>query len=625
MLQKIVSGFCIFSFLIPIMMISHLYAEAPIPNRDKMLADLDIIKNTFEVKYAPTEWKRTFTQWDLEEQVSIAKTKVLDADVLNLKDFQHILQEFFNATKDYHVGVQFFSTEMAFLPFRIQSAPVQHLEENQINERKYYIAWVYHPFFELFFEEPLKKGDEVLFFNGEPIDAVVQTLQQLEFGNPESQTDQALAESSVTSRLGSKGHRVPQGPVTLTVRRAGTRQVVTYQMDWFYQEEEITGSLTPLLAAEQAKLLAIEGKSNAESFGKKKAPLGTLPFFYKDMTTPFFQDYKEGVEKSKQLLAQKMNQAKSVKEVEAEEEEDEWDAFIGAEKSFIPDLGKVLWRPKADNPFHAYLYLATDGKKVGYIRIPHYMGGDYFAEKFAEIIDYFEKNSAGLVIDQVNNPGGSLFYMYALASMLSDKPLTVLKHKETLTQEDVLSAIVMVQDLAEVTTDEEATALIGETIGGYPVDYQLAQSILGYSRSLIAQWNSGKAISDPAPLYGIDALRPHPKARYTKPILVVVNMLDFSCADFLPAILQDNGRATILGTRTAGAGGYVLQHSYPNRFGIMGYSFTASIAERMDLNPLENLGVTPDHWVDLTVKDLEFGYREFVIQIRRAVSDMLKK
>src|SRR5262249_29962176 len=161
-----------------------------------------------------------------------------------------------------------------------------------------------------------------------------------------------------------------------------------------------------------------------------------------------------------------------------DKEDDEWDPFIGADKSFIPNLGKVLWRPNADNPFHAYLYLTADGQKVGYVRIPHYIGGDYSAEKFSEIIDQFENTSAALVIDQVNNPGGSIFYMYALASMLSDKPLVVPKHKETLTQQDVLSAVEIEEQLTKVVDDEQAVELIGETIGGYPVDYQMAQSIL---------------------------------------------------------------------------------------------------------------------------------------------------
>lgn len=610
MLKKILSYFSLFALTICSFQDSVL-AEAPIPNREKMLFDLDILKNSFEIKYAPAEWKHTFADWDLEEQILVAKTKVLEDESLSLKKYQHILHELFNTTKDYHVKIHFYSTELAFLPFRIQSAPVQNT-----GERKYHLAWVYTPFFEFFFKESLKKGDEVLYFNDEPVDVAVQALQKVEFGNPDSKTDQALAESALTFRLGSKGHYVPQGPVSITVRRAGTDQVVKYQMEWLYQEEEVLGSSSPL---------EVEGSDAFVIAKGKKTPLGARSFFHKDMSTPLFKNHKTDIEKSKQLLAQKMGQGDSLtKKLRVqEEEEDEWDSHIGARKSSIPELGKVLWRPKGDNPFHAYLYLSTNGRKVGYVRIPTFIGGEYFALQFAEIIAYFEKQSAALVIDQTNNPGGNVFYMYALASMLSDKPLIVPKHREMYTQEDVLTALEIGRELDEVTNDEEAINLLGETISGYPVDYELAQAILSYSRFVLEQWQSGKKVSDATALYGLEALRPYPEVRYTKPILLLVNMLDFSCADFLPAILQDNGRATILGTRTAGAGGYVLGHSYPNRFGIEGYSFTASLAERVDQNPIENLGVTPDQLVDLTAKDLEFGYQEFANQIKKAVLNLI--
>ena len=104
--------------------------------KDKMLNDLDIIKNTFEVKYGPAEWKKEYADWSLDEQIDLAKVKVLETKNITIKDYQRILLGFFNSTRDYHVGVSFYSTEAAFLPFRIHST-----------EGKYYIAWVYSPFF----------------------------------------------------------------------------------------------------------------------------------------------------------------------------------------------------------------------------------------------------------------------------------------------------------------------------------------------------------------------------------------------------------------------------------------------------------------------------------------------
>jgi C-terminal processing protease CtpA/Prc len=150
------------------------------------------------------------------------------------------------------------------------------------------------------------------------------------------------------------------------------------------------------------------------------------------------------------------------------------------------------------------------------------------------------------------------------------------------------------------------------------------QGVVKYMRFIIREWNEGRTFTDPEYIYGVDYLKPYPKGNYSKPLLLLVNELDFSCGDFLPATMQDNKRAKILGMRTAGAGGYVLEHSYPNLFGVQGFSFTGSIAQRADLNPIENLGVIPDIIVEPTVRDLEQNYVDYTAKIHKAVNDLLK-
>ena len=49
-------------------------------------------------------------------------------------------------------------------------------------------------------------------------------------------------------------------------------------------------------------------------------------------------------------------------------------------------------------------------------------------------------------------------------------------------------------------------------------------------------------------------LAPAPTA-YTKPLMVMVDEFSASGADMFPAIIQDNHRGPIFGTRTMGAGG----------------------------------------------------------------------
>ena len=107
------------------------------------------------------------------------------------------------------------------------------------------------------------------------------------------------------------------------------------------------------------------------------------------------------------------------------------------------------------------------------------------------------------------------------------------------------------------------------------------------------------------------------------PILLLVNELDFSCGDFFPSILQDNDRATIMGTRTAGAGGAVQGVEVPNLVGVGSMSFTTTIAERINQQPLENLGVTPDIEYQMTVEDMQNGFQGYKEAVLEAVEAIL--
>lgn len=551
--------------------------------KEKMMNDLDIIKSTFEVKYAPKEWKKIFNNWELEEQINLAKVKIAETDNITVKDFQRILHQFFSSTKDYHVGVQFYSTEMAMLPFRVHST-----------HGKYYVAWV-----DRFVSTPINKGDEIVSFDGRPIHEVVTELKIEEFGYPETPTDQGLAEAFLTERIGFAGHIVPQGPVSFTVKHRGQKKLKTYRMNWFYYPEEITSPMT----SESYTCMA---KGFSQRL-QKKQPLGEHPFFYKNMSTYLYDSFKTVAKK------RHLQHVKSGHDVD-----DEDDGFICSEHGFLPNLGKIIWEAPENYDFRAYMY-ENNGQRIGYIRISDYNGRKSRAREFAEIISVFEQNADALVVDQLNNPGGNLFFMYALASMLSDQPLIVPKQRMTITQEDVYFAFENIEELEEIQSDQDAVKVLGTSFAGYPVDYDLAKSMLNYSRFIIDEWNDGRSFTQAYYFYGIDYLKPHIKGHFSKPILFLVNSLDFSCADFMPAILQDNKRATIMGMRTAGAGGYVLDHSFPNLFGVAGFSFTGSIAERLDNNPIENLGVIPDITYEMTEKDLQENYEDFVKAINKEV------
>lgn len=550
------------------------------PIKEKMYKDLEIIRSAFEVKYAPTNWKEEQFEWSLNEEAKKAKSKIQSKTPFSLKDFHQVLREFFNSTNDYHARVRFHSTEAAFLPFRVQEI-----------DHKYYVTWVSsklkraasEKFSEndvnLFSGVRLKVGDQVLQFNGKPIEDVVNSLKKKNTGKIQSETNQRLGEIALTTRLGSHGDVVPEGYTTITLKREKEEQ---FLVKWFYLPEEITSNFTPYL--EPVEMVS----------------LSRHPLLHKKRYTPFYDDAKESFF-----------------------HEEDNGRLLGGRKSFLPILGKITWE-SGSTSFDAYMYESPGRNLIGFVRIPNFMGDDFDAEEFEKIIGMFKKNADAIVIDQMNNPGGSLFYLYALISMLSDKPLKSLKESSVITQEEVAQALDLKSSLDVFKTETELIEGFGSTVEGYTVTLDLAKAIKDYCKFVIKEWDEGKTLTAPNYLYGIREITPNPRVRFKAPILVLTNGLDFSCADLFPAILQDNHRATIMGTTTAGAGGYVTTYSYPNRFGVAEYSLTGSLTQRLDKSYLENRGVTPDILYKLTVNDIKEGYKDFARAINTEVDKLVK-
>lgn len=558
----------------------------------KMISDLDIIKNTFEVKYAPAEWKKKYANWDLEEKINEAKAQILANDRITVKDYQKIVAKFFVSTRDYHTNVIFYSTEASLLPFRVRGA-----------ENRYFVSWIDNRLTDL----PLAVGDEVLTINGQPVGNIVAELKKSVLGNPESKTDQSQAEMFLTARSGGIGMDAQKGKVTLVVQHVGAKNPSTYQTEWIYLPEVVDNSKVYKASPERrgAKRLAIAQP-------KKQVPWMKNSYFHKPMRAPFHEMWHNSV------LA-------CYKKVKMDLDNEDPADPIAAAKSFVPNLGEIIWQSPPGGFFHAYIFLTPDNKTVGYVRIPIFIGDDDEAEQFKDLIEMFQEQTNALVIDEVDNPGGEVFYLYALMSMLADKPLELPTHRVTITQEDVVFAHSALEQFKKYGPDDGIKEDDKEeTISGYPITPALIAALTHNFQFTIDEWSAGRTFTSPDYVYGIKAIEPHATTRYTKPILVLVNEMSFSCADFFPAVMQDNKRAVIFGSRTAGAGGCVLSHTHPNKLGIAGYTFTGSIAERKDKQPIENLGVKPDIAYEITPADLQNNYAGYAEAVRKALQQIMK-
>ena len=558
--------------------------------QQRMLQSLYQVASIFAEQYAPLDMKKDLFQLDLKREYDSAKAQILADPNITTRGFQDILAKLTSSMRDYHVSISFNSTESSKLPFQVAGA-----------KGRYYLTYIDR---EKLSKEafPFKMGDEVVSFGGQPTAAAIKAIAAQMTGNT-PQTDLRMAELFLTNRRRARGDKdIPKGAAEMVIRSKG--KLYKVRMPWDYTPELVSQNV-PL---RNAGLLEPEGLGGAPAPG----PVGRAFFDAVHPLADLFSD------------------------IRAESSDNAF--MIGARKSFVPRLGKILWQSEDDSHFHAYIFEAKDGRKMGYIRIAAYDGKNKEVREFAKIMAKFQAETEALVIDQVSNPGGSVYYLYALAAHLTDKPLSAPRHRFIIGEGEAQQSAEML--LKAMRNSKKPAAAAGakenkpqnieneekETpnADGYPITAKFMGLMLRYAQFILQQFNSGKRFTDLFHVQGVADIDPAPKEgeRYTKPVLLLTNALDFSGGDFFPAIMQDNRRATILGVRTAGAGGIVKPFAV-NQFGIAHLSATASLAQRANGQPIENLGVTPDVPYELTARDLRTGFAEYRRKILKTLDGML--
>ena len=528
------------------------------------------MKTIYGAEYAPAQWKKQYAAYDLNDQFKQSLSIVQSAPQFTYADSRELFKNFIYAMKDYHTSISFTATESAGLPIKVRGAGNQEFIVEVDRTKLSASAF------------PFDAGDELVTIDGvSAADAVTALQNQIPANVPE--TDRAIAEMRLFSRSAARGIAVPKGPVTLGLRHKGETAVKEIQLIWNYTSEKIAarGDFLSLPTDLHAIQMALSGS----------------------------------------VLGSHLNPQMSVKIFDKNSLQAESPFDLGARQSFIPALGQKLWESAPDSAFYAYLYINADRKLIGYVRIPSYEPDNAMAavQEFTSLVERFQSSADALVIDQVNNPGGSVFYLYALASTLSDQPLKTPRHRMAINQADVADAIKTIDQLKDVKTDADAVKAFGaDGLGGYPVSYEAARFLQANAQFMVDEWTAGRKLTTPFWIAGVDHINPA-SSHFTKPILLLVNHLDFSGGDFFPTIMQDNKRVTVFGSRTAGAGGYVKDVSIPNNLGIESFRVTESIAERLSGHPIENLGVTPDVAYEITADDIQNGYQGYVKAVQAAL------
>lgn len=556
---------------------------------EQMIHFLEGFRSYFESMYAPIEWKQESLGWDLDFEFENAKEDVFTNN-LNMIDFRKVIKHIADSTHDWHVGVSFYSTEAAFLPFEVKKV-----------SDKYYITYLASE------STGLKLGDEIVSFGDRSIVEAIDEIKLANLYNRKTEREQSKAEVFLTLRLGVRGDEVPKGSIKIGVIHRGESEEKVYALTWYYFSELIKKDTDLSLMTKDL------------TFGNDFSP--------RDMTDPLFKQIQEREEFVRIYGGEKEFEHKMRFSIQEHHNPN----ALGTRKSFLPDLGNKIWASEAyfpwetDGYFHAYIYKNARGKKIGTIRIADYSPTNLkeAVAEFQSLIDRMESRTDALIIDQLNNPGGYAEYAFGLLSMLTSHALEMPKDRVKITAEDVIYAHQFLRKYKKIDSNYTATGMLGTDFYGIHVNLDLVKRMCAYYQFLIDQWEMGKNLTDPIPYLCIDKLQPHPQHRYTKPILFLINGLSMSCGDFVPAILQDNKRAHLFGSVTGGAGGSVISFKVPNKYGIATVRMTNSISERPSLEKIENRGVQPDTAYVLTEKDILFNYIDKMDAINAAVDSLI--
>lgn len=244
----------------------------------------------------------------------------------------------------------------------------------------------------------------------------------------------------------------------------------------------------------------------------------------------------------------------------------------------------------------------SGGKTYGLLRIATMSPANTTAAlaQLATEIQYLEANTDGLILDLMGNGGGSLCYTQSIARMLVPSPFMGFS-------EELRATLQWQGSFASALTSARRANAEQWIIDSY--QYLLDQ--------VKAALKENRARTGALPLCGYDFPTSSffdakgVKTLYTKPILTLVDNFTLSAGESLTMVLQDNRRATVMGTTTDGGGGNVVS------FDAGGYAegttrMTMGLLVR--LNPVavdgfpairyyDGVGIQPDIYQDYMTMD----------------------
>jgi C-terminal processing protease CtpA/Prc len=308
--------------------------------------------------------------------------------------------------------------------------------------------------------------------------------------------------------------------------------------------------------------------------------------------------------------------------------------------SWLPHLGVTQWDSGTATVFPARIE-AVNGRRYGVLRLYSYaLSPEQQARAVTEVREALKRFTAdrvdAVLIDQTGNGGGNYYLGLALLRDAFVRPLSAPR------QRFLMRADGGVVGWGDREMLEAFVAGLEQQKGRHPFLAEKApilqatdDSALGLARyfRFFLEQPRGTRLTAPHTQIG-ESTGPVGAPLYSGPIVLAIDELNLSAAEFVAATLLDGERATLFGTTTSGAGGdqralvtarpcangerddsLPLFNCVPSAIaadlellGIAQLSYTISLGVRASGQYIENVGVSPNVAYAPTAEDFKTGF-----------------
>ena len=458
---------------------------------------------------------------------------------------------------------------------------------------------------------PIKSLDEIIEIDGMKLrDAVIKHLVPMRNTGSDEGNFTALAGSLFTRS--SLNYPLPSAK-TAKIKLKRAEKIIDVEVPWVTKDYAIFAKEQAEAAAKKAAAKGKDIRPETEALMNIKfAEMATMQkFMTEGMIRAIVKEAKSGKELM-DLFYKKLGTRTSFDTFEfqrsnAVEDVTELYEILGNKSAEttpttpVTELRKTRFVPEnileiaAAKTYPAYIHTLVKDKKrqhVGYIRIDSFSPAsdeDTVLKEFKATLkafaDYGDNGVDKVIIDMLDNGGGSLRLGVRMAQLLSNEKIKL------------PSLTVRLNDnwMDSLQTSSE--------VGATDAEMQIAKDIYVEAD---AAFRRNEKLSQ---IFGIDALYPFKILAnedlqvLEKPlkfqVVALVNEMCASMCDIFSAILQDNKMAKIVGKQTMGAGGNVVQHILAPNSGML-----VNLTESLILGPnggyIENEGIKPDVQIETT-------------------------